>query len=220
MVNARNYYNVILRAFEPHLGSHVVEVGAGIGTFSEILLGARPQNTFTLVEPADNNFVRLDSRFRSDPRVRPIHGYLEQLELNDPADAVVAINVLEHVEHDVEFLRAAHRSLSPTGTLLLYVPAHPAIFGTLDEAFEHHRRYTRASLGARLEAAGFAHRSLRYVNAPGVLSWFLAGRIFRRRTLSARDVSLYDRWVTPWVDRLERHWSPPFGQSLLAIATK
>lgn len=220
MVNARNYYGVILRAFEPHLGPHVVEVGAGIGTFSAFLLEARPQSTFTLVEPADNNFIRLAARFQSDPRVKPVHGYLEQLELDKAADAVVAINVMEHVEHDVEFLRAAHRTLSRTGTLLLYVPSHPAIFGTLDEAFEHYRRYTRASLDARLEAAGFAHRSLRYVNAPGVLSWFLAGRIFRRRTLSARDVSLYDRWVTPWVDRVEQHWRPPFGQSLLAIATK
>lgn len=220
MVNARNYYGLILRAFEPHLGSHVVEVGAGIGTFSEFLLGARPQSTFTLVEPADNNFVRLAARFQSDPRVRPVHGYLEQLAVGDAADTVVAINVLEHVEHDLEFLRAAHRLLSPTGTLLLYVPAHPAIFGTLDEVFEHYRRYTREALATRLKEAGFAHSTLRYVNAPGVLSWFLAGRVFRRRTLSARDVRLYDRWVTPLVGRVERHWSPPFGQSLLAIATK
>jgi hypothetical protein len=58
------------------------------------------------------------------------------------------------------------------------------------------------------------------VNFPGILSWFVAGRVLRKRTLSASDVRLYDRWVVPWVSRIEKVIPPPSGQSLLAIAER
>jgi hypothetical protein len=61
---------------------------------------------------------------------------------------------------------------------------------------------------------------LSYFNLPGTLGWFLTGRVLRRRTLKPRHVRLYDRWVIPWLSRLEERWTPPLGQSLMAIARK
>lgn len=218
LAGARNYYTALMRYFAPHLGQRVMEVGAGVGTFAEYLRAAPGVERLTLVEPARNNAPALRARFSGDPRVHVIPGYLDDAAAQGSQDTIVAVNVLEHVVDDDAFLRIAHDTLAPGGTLLLFVPALQSIFGSLDRAFEHHRRYGRPQLRRTLEGVGFRVREVRYSNSVGVLSWFIAGRIFHRQTLTARDVGLYDRLVVPWLSRVERRISPPFGQSLIAIA--
>jgi SAM-dependent methyltransferase len=220
LAGAVNYYRWIVRRFAPYLGRRVVEVGAGIGTFAEHLLAAAPETELTLVEPAANNYPHLQRRFADRPRVRTVQGYLPDAGPAGSADAVVAVNVMEHVRDDDAFLAEAHRLLAPGGHALLFVPALPAIFGTLDEAFEHFRRYTRPVLRQRLRGAGFTPLRVAYTNLPGVAAWWLSGKVLRRRTVSARDARVYDRWVIPWVQAMERVWTPPVGQSLIAVARR
>ena len=220
LAGARNYYRAIIDHFRPHFGRKVLEVGAGIGTFARHVLDETSVEEMLLVEPADNTIPMLRGRFAGDRRVTIAQGYLEQVTPNPSVDSLVAVNVLEHVENDLGFLRAAHDRLRPGGRVLLFTPALDQIFGTLDEAFGHFRRYTKTLLADRLRAAGFEDLRLRYTNFPGIASWFLAGRVLRRRTIAPRDVALYDRMVMPWVTAMERHWEPPLGQSIIAIATR
>lgn len=220
LAGAVNYYTLLARRFAPYLRGRVVEVGAGVGTFAEYLLREPAVEELVLVEPADNNFPVLRERFARDRRVCTVHGYLEQLDASTAADALVAVNVMEHVEDDGGFLEHAGRVLRPGGHLLLYVPAVPQIYGSLDAEFEHFRRYTRAGLDARLRESGFQVLGLRYTNLPGVLGWALMGKVLRRRTITPRSVETYDRWVMPMVARVEEFWSPPLGQSLLAVARR
>jgi FkbM family methyltransferase len=215
---APNYYAWLTERFAPFLGPRIVEVGAGIGTYTAFLLDARPDAAVTAIEPAANCFPRLARRFAAEPRVRAVCGYLDASLPAGAADALVAVNVMEHVRDDAGFLAAARRALAPGGHLCLYVPAVPAIFGALDDAMEHHRRYTRAGLRALLAGAGLDVLRLEYTNLPGVAAWWLTGTVLRRRTLSAASAGAYDRWVIPWVRALERRWTPPLGQSLLAVA--
>jgi SAM-dependent methyltransferase len=220
MAAAVNYYRWIAQRFAPCLGDRVVEVGAGIGTFAGHLLEAAPDARLTLVEPAGNNYPHLRARFAADARVRTVQGYLHDLDEPGSATSLVAVNVMEHVRDDAAFLAAAHRLLVPGGHALLFVPALAALYGTLDEALEHFRRYTRPELEGRLRGAGLTPLRVAYTNLPGVAAWWLTGRVLRKRTVHAREVGIYDRWVIPWVRRLERVWTPPLGQSLIAIARK
>jgi SAM-dependent methyltransferase len=148
LAEAVNYYTFIQQQFARHLGERVVEVGAGIGTFAEYLLRGTTTKQLTLIEPAENNLPHLRHRFATDSRVTTMGGYLESHAASLRADSIVAVNVLEHVQDDVAFLRAARQVLAPSGRLLLYVPAMPIIFGTLDRAFDHYRRYTKQLLNA------------------------------------------------------------------------
>jgi SAM-dependent methyltransferase len=220
VAGADNYYRWIIDSFAPALGKRIVEAGAGIGTVSELLLGEADPEAMLLIEPAGNNIGELQRRFAGETRVRVYHGYLEDAGIGFQADTVVAVNVLEHVERPVEFLRAAHRTLAPGGALLLLVPALPSIYGSLDAAFDHYRRYTRAELRRSLHESGFEIETLHYLNFVGVAAWFAAGRILRRTTLGRSQVRFYDRWVIPWLRRIESRVHPPLGQSLLAIARK
>jgi SAM-dependent methyltransferase len=218
MAAARNYYAWIARRFAPFLGERVLEAGAGTGTFSQVLLATGQVKRLVALEPAANTYPLLARTFAGDQRVTAMQGYLGAVELAEQVDSLVAVNVLEHVLDDTGFLQTARAAVKPGGHLLLFVPALPAIFGSLDEAFEHHRRYTRVSMSKLLANTGWQVISVRYTNLPGVLSWFIAGRILRQRTLDSRSVSLYDRLIVPPVAWIETLLPPPIGQSLLVIA--
>jgi hypothetical protein len=135
-------------------------------------------------------------------------------------DSLVAVNVLEHIERDDEILRQAWEMARPGGTFLLFVPAVPSIFGSLDTAFEHFRRYTKTSLQSAVETAGWRIERLGYMNMPGILPWFVSGRVLRRTSISGAEARLYDRLVVPVTAAIEDRVSIPIGQSLLAIARK
>lgn len=220
VAEAQNYYDWIVDSFAARVGQRCVEAGAGIGTVSELLLRRASPRSLTLIEPAANNVPALRERFAGDSRVKVYHGYLEDLPASPEADSVIAVNVLEHIERDDEFLKACYTLLAPGGSLLLLVPALPAIFGSLDRAFDHFRRYTMSGIRASLVAAGFEIETIHYLNMVGVAAWFVSGRVLRRTTLGRAQVRFYDRWVIPAVRRLESVVSPPIGQSILVIARK
>jgi len=108
--------------------------------------------------------------------------------------------------------------LRPGGRLVVYVPACPFAYGSLDEALGHHRRYTPASLAALLAAAGLSPERPRYVNLLGLLGWTLNGRLLRRRRLSKFQIRVFE-FLMP-VLRLEDRVRLPVGLGLHVAATK
>jgi FkbM family methyltransferase len=220
LAEAKNYYAWVLRQFEPYLGPTVIEVGAGIGTFSEYLLGSPKVQKLIAVEPAMNTLPHLTERFATNPRVQVLSGYLSDHYTALAANAVAAVNVLEHVEDDTAFLSEAHAAVVPGGHLLLFVPAIPAIYGSLDKVFEHFRRYTKPSLRKVIEGAGWKPQRIAYMNFPGIAAWFMAGRVLRKTSIAPADAKAYDRLVVPWISRLEQLVPPPIGSNIIAIATR
>ena len=219
MAEARNYCRWIMRYFAPYLGQRVVEIGAGTGTFSELLLNSERTVELVLFEAARNLFPFLCRRF-ADRKVCLHCGAFEPLALGGPADSIVLVNVLEHILDDAALLLEIHESLCPGGSVLLFVPALAWNHGSLDKAFGHYRRYSKRGLRQKLEGAGFHVEQLRYINMAGIASWFFAGKVLRQTTLQPAQVRWYDRWVVPWTFKLEQTWEPPLGQSLLAVALK
>ena len=119
------------------------------------------------------------------------------------------------MDDDITSLQAIRRMLAPKGRLILLVPALPALYGTIDKALGHHRRYKRASLASLLEATGFNVAHVEYFNLAGVPGWWFAGRVLRRHMIPATSLKLYDALVPLF--RLERLIPWRVGQSLIAI---
>lgn len=220
MALAQNYYRWIMGEFRPHLGKVVCEFGAGIGTFSSLLLKEDIQQLI-LIEPAHNLFVHLRNRFTAEVCVQVVNEeverYVDRL-YKDRVDTVIGVNVLEHIQNDHQILATLAKALSPGGKLLLLVPALPGLFGSLDETFGHWRRYRKAELEEKVTEAGFQILDLKFLNFFGTVSWFVAGRILRSRTISPWMARCYDRWIIPVVKAIESHATAPLGQSLMLIA--
>jgi SAM-dependent methyltransferase len=219
--SAPNYNAWLGRTFDRWAGQRVLEVGAGIGTITAHLAPGRALVTALEVDPF---YVRrLRNRFRGLPQVEP---YESDVSLADwPAlkargfDTVVLSNVLEHIADDAAAVRRLGDILSPGGRLLLYVPALPALFGSLDEAVGHHRRYTPAALDALLRASGFDVLHLRWMNLVGIPGWLVNGRVLRRRVLPPLQLRLYDQ-LAPWLARAEAKVRLPVGLGLLCVAER
>lgn len=201
------------------VGRRVLEVGAGIGNMSRLMLGS---DLLVLTDVNEQYLALLRRQFGNLESVR-----VDCLDLDalDPAayrplelDTVVCLNVLEHVGNDERALRHLHEVLVPGGRLLLLVPSLPALYGKIDVALGHFRRYDRAGLADLLRRAGFEVESLRFFNLLGVPGWFLNARILRRDAVPALQSAFYDYFVP--LARLEDHFSLPAGMSLIAIARK
>jgi SAM-dependent methyltransferase len=218
VAGGRNYYRWIADRFAPFFGRRVVDMGAGIGTFSELVINTPGVESLLSVEPAENVFPVLARKFDSHKRVRTVKANIDQVDLIDAADSLVAVNVLEHVEDDEAFLRAASRIIVPGGHLLLFVPAHQFLYGSLDTAFDHFRRYSKAGLSSLLSRSGWEPLSISNVNVAGILPWLIAGKLLRRTTIGKRQMQLFDRLVIPVMRKLESIREPFIGQSLLVVA--
>jgi len=221
MACAANYFAWQIRLAAPVLGRRVVEVGCGIGNFTGALLDRE------MVIALDVEAVcieRLKQRYQNEPNLHAVVCGPGSYEFAGIArfqpDSCVCLNVLEHIEDDRGALCAMAGVLLPGGVIVLLVPAFEALYGPIDRNLIHFRRYSRASLTELARRAGLRIEKLHYVNAIGFFGWWTNAHIFRRQAQSAWQIEKFDRWVVPWLSRLEAIAPPPFGQSLFAVLRK
>jgi ubiquinone/menaquinone biosynthesis C-methylase UbiE len=130
-------------------GPVVLDVGAGSGTFSN-MLSARGFDV-TSTDVTDEALEVLGTR---------VSGKVKRADATSlpfpPAsfDAVVLGEVLEHIEDDQAALEEAARVLRPQGVLAISVPRNPDWFSRSDRWAGHVRRYTREELETRVATAG------------------------------------------------------------------
>ena len=213
---AKNYRAALIREFSPYLRGNVLEVGAGIGQLTEALLPNPSIKKFVSIEPDSGFCSKLRALFPSHSIVEGTIDAVTDGEWN----AILSVNVLEHISDDERELQIYRRCLAEEeGTLCLFVPARAEIYGSIDRDFGHFRRYGKAGLGGRLEQAGFKVLKLRYYNIAGYFAWWLNFRLMQKRHFDARAVRFFDRFIFPPIHACESAiCPPPLGQSLLAVA--
>jgi glycosyltransferase involved in cell wall biosynthesis len=219
LARADRYNRWMFRELAPFLGRRVLEIGSGIGTLTRFLVGR------DLVVASDVNprYLRmLANTFERHTRVRVQLLDLADFDPGDLApyqlDTIVCLNVLEHIEDDRRTLRRLYESLAPGGRLVLLVPAHRRLYGAIDEAIHHWRRYERADLVERLGEAGFRVEHLAFFNRLGVVGWYLNSVLLRRTRVPGVQIR-FQNLLVPLL-RCESALRLPFGLSLIAVGTK
>lgn len=217
---ADNYHRWIAETFEPFLGAEVAEIGAGTGNFSEVLLKTDVRHLCAF-EPSANMYPMLKKKFAADDRVDTYNEFFEQASTRFASafDAIVYVNVLEHIADDHLTLTHAYGALKDGGRLLLFVPALKFLYSELDRKVGHFRRYTRDELVDVVESAGFTVDRADYFDIAGIIPWYLAF-VLMKKTTNEANVTLYDRWVVPLMRHVEGIVKPPIGKNLLLVAHK
>jgi len=149
--------------------------------------------------------------------------------LDDFADAVVALDLLEHLDDDLGALNELKRIARQGGYIFINVPAFPALMSDWDKAVGHKRRYLKGMIKELIQKAGLEIIFLNYVNSVPFLP-ILIYRWFRSKTGIGKAKRLEDRLPPRWLNKFllwclvqqgKYQWlNLPFGVSLFAILRK
>jgi SAM-dependent methyltransferase len=210
MARAVRWKSYVAELVRPHLGPSVLEVGAGIGN-NIAYLRRPPVRDWTAVEPDPDQATQI-----CDPGVRVVVGTLAAIGATERFDAILYLDVLEHIADDAAELRHAAMHLVPGGRLVVLSPAHRWLTSPMDAAVGHHRRYSAAGLRA-LTPIGCRLEVLDYLDAVGCLASLANRLVLRRAQVSAGQIRLWDGVFVPLSRRLDRWLGFRCGKSLLAV---
>jgi 2-polyprenyl-3-methyl-5-hydroxy-6-metoxy-1,4-benzoquinol methylase len=221
---AEHFTDWIVDSFEPALGERVLEVGAGLGAIARKIAVRHPSCSVVAIEPAANVFDSLRQRCSGLDNLSTLQvtsGNLDGSTAEPRFDTVLYVNVLEHIEHDAAEITTAINLLEPGGRLCVFVPAMPALYGSLDYKSGHYRRYTVEQLTRLLDDAGLTDIDVRYFDLLGVAPYWLMYRAFNVSRLDRVSSNGYDRIVVPISRALQRVLQrPPRGKNLVAVARR
>lgn len=215
MSQALWYNQWTLNKFKKYLLGEILEVGCGIGNFTK-----------SLKEYGNVYAIDIDENYINEVR-KLVNGTAGSGDIETGKyffgdklfDTIVCINVLEHIKEDKQALRNLYKLLKDNGHLILLVPAHPFLFGKIDESVGHFRRYEKKDLTKNLKDIGFKILCCRKLNFLGAVGWFIAGKIFGENLVDEDKIKMFNllaRFILPLEDLIE----PPFGTSILIIAQK
>ena len=222
---ASNYHRWNFEWIQPYVGGRILDVGGGTGNHLAFL----PDAEILSIDLSAQAVTELRARHRDRPNWR-----FEVGDIADPAvvahlgrsafDTVLSCNVFEHIKQDELAFAHAAQLLKPGGQLVLLLPAHASLYGSMDRLAGHFRRYSRKIARARLTAAGLDPVELRYVNLVGGIGWLVNNRFVPHRNLSSqainRQIHVFDRFLIPFLKHLEGKRHMPFGQSLICVGRK
>jgi SAM-dependent methyltransferase len=221
LARANRLRSWMFEQYESRAHGQAVEVGPGLGTFTERLLQYGVERLH-LIEPDPLFADFLERHFDGDPRVslaRERLPHAPSLANGDGKwDFILCQNVLEHIADDRGAVQEMARALRVGGTLTILVPAGPKLYGALDRSFGHHRRYTRERLCELVGRAGLRLDELYAFNMLGILGWWIKNRT-GATSLGPLSLRAYETLVPVW-RAVEQLISPTWGLSLIAHARK
>jgi SAM-dependent methyltransferase len=204
----------------PYLRGDVLEVGAGIGGTTDVLLSGTAQ-TWTCLEPDADLHARLAGAVpvyaaREKVSARALRGVVSDLPASSSFDCVLYVDVLEHIDDDhAELARAAARTRAG-GAIVVMSPAHQWLYSPFDEHVGHCRRYDKQRLLEIAPGATLVER-VRYLDAAGLLA-SLANRWLLRASLpTAGQIETWDTLLVPCSRILDPLLAYRAGKSVLAV---
>lgn len=148
---------IIRSTYPGYRGKHILEVGCGTGYVLQELYHMGFRVTGLDMHPQGLKYAK-----KRVPSAVCVNGDLLTYVPSKKFDAIGIFDVVEHIENDVEALQACARLLARDGRLFLTVPAREELRSIYDDISGHKRRYTKESLSAVVQKAGFRIRYIGY----------------------------------------------------------
>ena len=132
-----------LKATLKHPQPTILEIGCATGFMLKEIYAMFPQATVIGSDVVYDPLLKLAGQLP----IPLLRFDLLQCPLPDNSiDAIVCLNVLEHIEDDQAALDQIYRILKPGGVFIIEVPAGPHLYDIHDEMYMHFRRYKLSHL--------------------------------------------------------------------------
>ena len=189
----------------------LLDIGAGIGTFAEMLRN-------------DGFFVKCVEIDEKQREIVEQKGFLtadniDKIEDNS-IDFIYSLNVLEHIGNDKSELEIWLKKLKSGGKIFIYVPAFMILFSSLDREVCHSRRYRKEPLVKMFGDLGLKVKNCKYADSLGFLAALVYKMINKNGKLTSNSVKFYDKIVFPISKILDLAFNGIFGKNVWIVGEK
>lgn len=206
----------------PH-GCAAVDIGCGAGS------------NLTILRSAGLHAIGMDRSFyaltlaKKKIKTPLLNGDLNELPIRPKSvGLIVAMDILEHLDHDIGGIRSFYQALKDGGILILTVPAFNWLWGIQDEVTGHKRRYSRQEIVNKLRLEGFDIMMSSYFNFFLFFPIFFARRLIRLFGLKIESenkinypvINFFLRAIFSLESYVLKYYQFPFGVSIFCIARK
>ena len=206
----------------PH-GCAAVDIGCGAGS------------NLTILESAGLHAIGLDRSFyaltlaQKKIKTPLLNGDLNELPIRPKSvGLIVAMDILEHLDHDIGGIRSFYQALKDEGILILTVPAFNSLWGIQDEVTGHKRRYSRQEIVNKLRQEGFEIMKSSYFNFFLFSPIFFARQLIRlfglkiesENKINSPMINFFLKAIFSFESYVLKYFQFPFGVSIFCIARK
>jgi len=231
-VRSRNrlFKSIVKRFLANDRKTKLLEIGCGNGGFIKTIT----EDKNIEVTGSEIYVKGLSYAKKSLPDVNFIQFDVSQGVLGETYDMILAFDVLEHIEKDIDAMSNIKNMLSVGGKLIVSVPQHMFLWSSLDEIVKHKRRYSRSDMLEKLTACGL---EISYCTSFvfALFPLMVVSRIFDRKGTNSRsDEAAFERkvsfsgvlnWMFDKVMQIDEFLiragaSLPFGGTLVVVAKR
>jgi hypothetical protein len=217
-LNWKRYWSSRLR---PFIQGSVIEVGAALGNSTKYLC-QNCQSRWLCLDPDPRFAAYLAKRIAQGdlpPCCEARCGTLADVTAEETADAIVYIDVLEHIERDEDEMRMATAHLQPGGRIIVLSPAFNWLYSPFDKALGHHRRYAPKD-ARRLTIPQLELQQVFFLDSIGLIASLANRLLLRAAAPSARQIRFWDRVMVTLSTHSDRLLGRMFGRSIVMIWQK
>lgn len=209
VASRRHAVNELKRALGDRRVS-IMEVGCSAGHLLVDLRKSMPNAALTGGDYTMGTLIKLGARMPDIPLVR--FNLADSPLPSNSYDAMVLLNVLEHIEDDVSAVKHIARMLKPGAVAVIEVPAGPELFDDYDRELKHFRRYRLQGLCDVIEGAGLKVERRNYLGALIYPAFYLAKKMSQRSPKAAAD---REQHVTKAIGATSK--LNPIGHAVMAL---
>ena len=205
-----------LSTIRKFINGDVLEIGAGCGSFTRNYFKTEVKS-ITLTETDQKNILSLKKNFQNLKNIKVLDSTINKVE--GKFDSILYFHVLEHIKEDLIEIKEATKKLNSGGHLIIMAPAHQKIYGNLDKAVGHFRRYEKDFFEKKFDNLELL--SLKFLDAIGYVLYFLNKIIFSKETFPSNlKIFLWDKIFTPITILVDFITNYKFGKCIVAIYKK
>lgn len=214
--DANFHINYCLSTVKKYISGNILEVGAGCGSFTRNYINTDIKK-ITLTELDSFNIENLKKKFEKNNRIEITN--LPVSKIDDKFDCILYFHVLEHIKNDLEELNSAKLKLKKDGYILIMAPAHQKMYGNLDKAVGHFRRYEKDFFKKNL--IELEQKKLFFLDSMGYILYYLNRLFFRKETFPSKiKIFIWDKIFTPISIILDFILRYRFGKCIVAVYKK
>ncbi len=225
-----NYRKYQYGLIKKHVGKNILEVGTGDKGFThQIIQNNKDIQRLHSIEPSTTLYNLYKNKYRFPEHVTFESKDIFDLQNNDHGlfDTVIFIHVLEHIKEDHAILDHTYNLVEKGGHILIEVPAMPGLFSVHDKMLGHHRRYNKKMLKSIIDINKFKIKKIWYQDPIGVFDSFYFFKVKKiklksqeGKELVSSQGNIYNKYIIPFEEKIEKIFTFPFGLSLTAIIQK